>query len=247
VSGWRLASAVVVATALMAGVANASLRSYDLVAGSLGTPRLEAFSMAPSHPQGWRVTKADDYTWARRFFGEESTWVRWSYTWDGNSADPLRSKSPVISDVIQTGDLGSFSTYGIEACYRFHGFTLKYVRAVDLGGGVVGTVLSYFNSKVKSDWTTVYWHWPVRTPKGTRYERVTLMLVNSADTQLEAPLPSPSVARAIGLRLQNALGQKEINSPDQRLARTRAFVVAFAADVIRNQKRVASGDGATAS
>lgn len=236
VPGWRLACGTTIVMALSAGVANASLRSYDLVASTLGTPRLAAFVTAPSHPLGWRVSKSDEYTWARRFFGDDSKWVRWRYDWGGGSSDPLRSPDSVISDVIQTADLGTFSTYGLEACYRFHGFKLRYVRSVDLGGGVVGNVLSYYNTKAKSDWTTVYWHWPVQTADGTRYERVTLMLINSAETELEAPLPSPSVARSIGLRLHNALGQNQEGTQDQRLARIRGFAVAFAADVIRNQQ-----------
>ena len=38
--------------------------------------------------------------------------------------------------------------------------------------------MSYWNSSLHSDWTNVYWYWPVKGRDGTRYERVNLMLTN---------------------------------------------------------------------
>jgi exosortase/archaeosortase family protein len=159
----RLAATVVAVFAVVASIANSSLRSYDLVVSSLGAPRLVPFSEAPARPPGWSAHQTDVYTWAKPFFGEDSTWYRYMYVWDSSTHDQLQSSVPVISDVIQTSDLSSFSTYGIEACYRFHGYKLHSIKTVDLGGGVTGNVLAYYNSKVHSDWTTVYWHWPVKT------------------------------------------------------------------------------------
>lgn len=239
----RLAAAVVAVLALVAAVANSSLRSYDLVVSSLGSPRLAAFSQAPSHPDGWTVHKTDTYTWARPFFGNDSTWYRYEFSWDGRAADSLHSNQPVISDVINTSDVSSFSTYGIEACYRFHGFSLRSIRTVDLGGGVTGNVLAYYNPKTRTDWTTVYWHWPVKTVQGkTRYERMTLMLINTNDATFSAPPPSPGVLRSLGLNVQNALAGKAGSSVDTKLDKTRAFLVEFARSVIVHQQ-VAQGTG----
>jgi len=236
----RLAMAVVGVFALVGYVANSSLKSYDLVVSSLGAPRLVSFSDNPSHPLGWQVARTNVYTWATPFFGEDSTWYRFAYTFVGDPNATLKSNSQVISDVINTSDVSSFSTYGIEACYSFHGYHLYSIKTVDLGGGVTGNVLAYYNTSEKSDWTTVYWHWPVRTPAGkTRYERVTLMLINTADAQFTGPTPQPSTVRSLGLSLQNAISGK--SSPvAAKFAQTEQFLVEFAHAIIE-QQAVASG------
>lgn len=231
----RLAVGVVAVFALVGAVANESLRSYDLVVSSLGAPRLAPFSDHPAQPVGWSAHKTDVYTWAKPFFGEDSTWYRFEYVWDSNTHDELQSSSPVISDVIQTSDLSSFSTYGIEACYRFHGYQLHSIQTVDLGGGVTGNVLSYYNSKVHSDWTTVYWHWPVKSADGkTRYERVTLMLIDTAGATFHGPSLSSSTARSLGLSVTNAISGKR-SKADSQLSTTRSFLIAFAQRIISHQ------------
>jgi exosortase len=235
-----LAAAVVALFALVGYVANSSLRSYDLVVSSLGAPRLVSFSDNPSAPVGWQVQRTNVYTWATPYFGEDSTWYRFGYSYTGDPRATLQSDGQVISDVINTSDVSTFSTYGIEACYSFHGYHLYSIRTVDLGGGVTGNVLAYYNTPDRSDWTTVYWHWPVRTANGkTRYERVTLMLLNTQNTRFSVPPPQPSTIRSLGLSLQNVITGK--SSPvAARFAETEEFLVAFAHALIQ-QQAVASG------
>jgi len=140
----------------------------------------------------------------------------------------------VIADVINTSDLTSFSTYGIEACYRFHGFKLYAIQTVYLGNGVTGNALSYYNSLAKSDWTTVYWHWPVHGANGkTRFERVTLMMINSGTVTVKSGSSSPDLTRSLGLGVQNALNG--VPTTDAKLAHTRSFLVSFAQSVIARQ------------
>lgn len=243
----RLATGVLVVLTLAAALANSSLRSYDLVLSSLGAPRLSAFSEVPSHPADWTVAKIDAYTWARPYFGNDSTWYRYAFNWGGDPSDALRSNQTVISDVINTSDVTSFSTFGIEACYRFHGYQLHSIRTVDMGGGITGNVLAYFNPKTRSDWTTAYWHWPVRTAQGrTRYERVTLMLINTEGADVKAPPPGPAVLRQLGLGVQNALagGSPKV---DARLDRTRTFLTEFARSIIARQQVATSAPGSFAA
>jgi len=231
----RVALAVVAAVAIVGYLANSTLRQYDLVLSDLGAPRLVSFSDSPNHPPGWTVSRTATYTWAKPFFGEDSTWYRYQFSWGGSGTSALQSSEPVISDVINTSDVTSFSTYGIEACYQFHGYKLYSIRTVDLGGGVTGNVLAYYNSSTRSDWTTLYWHWPVRTPSGgTRYERVTLMLVNANNARFSAPPPSVSTLRALGLSAQNALGGKG-DRLNASFDRTRTFLIEFAHAVITGQ------------
>ena len=237
----RGAAVILVALAGLGYFANSTLRQFDLVVTDLGAPRLTSFSDSPSHPLDWNVVRTDTYTWAKPFFGDDSTWYRYQFSWNGNVAAPLKSNEAVISDVINTSDLNSFSTYGIEACYQFHGYKLYSIRTVDLGGGVTGNVLAYYNTGTKSDWTTLYWHWPVKTPDGkTRYERVTLMLINTNDAYFTAPPASSSVLRSLGLGVENALVGKS-SSVDSRFDKTRTFLIEFAHEVIANKAAVSSG------
>ena len=238
----KMAIAVVAAFAALSYLANSTLRSYDLVVSSLGAPRLVSFTQSPSSPVGWSVTRTNAYTWATPFFGEDSTWYRYGYTYAGDPAATLKSNGEVISDVINTSDVTTFSTYGIEACYRFHGYKLHSIRTVDLGGGVTGNVLAYYNTATKSDWTTLYWHWPVKTASGkTRYERITLMLVNTQNASFSGPALGSSTVRSLGLRIENAIIHQK-NSVDAKFAQTEAFLVQFAHAVIEGQA-VSSGVG----
>jgi exosortase/archaeosortase family protein len=229
----RLAVSIVVAIGLLSGVANASLRSFDLVADSLGAPRLAAFLTHPGHPEDWRVSAVAQYDWAKPFFGENSKWYRYQFTWDGSAQSKFQTTTSVLADVISTDDLSVFNTYGIEACYNFHGYSLKSVNAVDLGG-VVAHVLTYHNSAIHSDWTNVYWVWPVNTKDGTRYERINLMMIDSAKVKSRAPVPSASVARSLGIQLEAAITGDDGGGP--QLVKTRAFLASFALDLVKHQK-----------
>jgi len=234
----RFAVALVVAMGLLSGIANASLKSFDLVSDSLGAPRLVSFLGHPNHPDGWLVRKIAQFDWAKPFFGDSSTWYRYQFTYDSQSVSPFHTTASVIADVIDTDDLSSFSTYGIEACYNFHGYDLKSTNTVDLGG-VVAHVLTYHNTAIHSDWTNVYWHWPVETPEGTRYERVNLMIINSAKVDFTAPVPSASVARSLGIKIEDALTGGSSGGSGS-LDKTKAFLAAFAADLVKHQAPVSS-------
>jgi exosortase len=228
----RLAVAVVVGVALFSGIINTSLRSFDLVADSVGSPRLAPFLTHPSRPDGWLVYKVAQFDWARQFFGSDSTWWRYDYHWDGKSPSLFHTRSTVVADVISTSDLSSFSSYGIEACYNFHGYSLNAVNTVDLGG-IVAHVVAYKN-EFHNQWINVYWINPVKTPSGTRYERVNLMLINDSHSNTSARVPSPSIARSLGIDIENALTGAS-SSAGPKLTHTRAFLAAFAADLIHHQ------------
>ncbi len=56
---------------------------------------------------------------------------------------------PVVADVINTPDLSSFSAYGVENCYTFHGYALADVAQVSLAGGITGQAMSYTSQTVR--------------------------------------------------------------------------------------------------
>jgi len=233
------AAVAVLTVALLGGVlavTNENLKAYDLVANALGGARLASFSDHPYAPDGWAARQSDRYTWAKPFFGEDSTWIRYTYASQLGAAGALRSSLPITGDVIRTSNLRSFSAYGVEACYRFHGYKLRDVANVSLGGGVTGQALSYANPELKQDWTLVYWIWPVKTADGsTMYERVTLYIQGSGDAKLESGATGPDGVKSL------RGGLSKTDDVDRRLGTTRSFVVSFARSVVVGQKTVEQG------
>lgn len=235
----RGAFAVMTVVTIIFALVNSELSRFELVAADLGGPRLASFGTTPAQVPGWTERYANSYTFARRFFGDTSTWIRYSYAPRplGASGGTERSTStPVTADVITTRDLWTFNTYGLEACYQFHGYKIRNLAKVDLGGGITGTTISYYNPEIRSDWTTVYWVWPVKTAKGTEYDRVVLAVLDSARAQVRSPVAGPSVARSLELGLNNALGASTLTrGVDAQLTRVRQFLVAFSRSIVQSQ------------
>lgn len=225
------AIAIVAAVGIVVGVTNSALSSYDLVASATGEPKLASYLAYPASPTGWSASFLTEYTWAKPYFGENSQWYRYTYLRTLGASD-VRSSLPVTADVVNTNNLFSFSAYGVESCYRFHGFTLRNVGLVSLGGGITGQALSY-SSKKGGDWSVLYWVWPIKSGGSTRYERVILYMLNTANATLSAP----------GLTgLRNVHGS--LNPTDEtqrRLIAVRAFLVAFGREIVKAQASVVPG------
>lgn len=226
---------VVVLAALVLGINNGGLRSYDLVANAAGSPKLASFLLYPSSPAGWpRAEFSEEFDFAKPFFGESSEWYRWSYLASSIGGSDLYTNAPVVADIVNTNDLESFSAYGVEACYRFHGYTLKDLAQVSLGGGITGQTLSFSSTSQHFDWSIVYWILPVVWGNSTHYERVILYLQNTAQATVRAPGPVGGIQSLEGrLTAQNAY--------DQRLIDNRAFLVDFAREIIHAQASVEPG------
>jgi exosortase/archaeosortase family protein len=225
------AVAIVVILGLILGATNSHLRSYDLVANTTGEPRLSSYLSYPASPVGWTPAFTAEYGWAKPYFGESSKWYRYTYT-PGLGPSDLHSSLPVFADVVNTNNLSSFSAYGVEACYRFHGYSLRNVAQVNLGGGITGQTLSY-STKDHMDWSIVYWIWPVLNGQTTRYERVILYLLNTGDGSVSSP-------GVTGIR--NLRGSLSVHDETQRrLIAVRSFLVNFARDTIRSQAKVTPG------
>jgi exosortase/archaeosortase family protein len=235
----RGAFAVMTVVTVAFGLVNSELARFELVAGDLGAPRLASFGSKPAQVPGWTERYANSYTFARRFFGDSSTWIRYSYAprrLGANGATELSTSTPVTADVITTRDLWAFNTYGLEACYQFHGYKIRNLAKVDLGGGITGTTISYYNPEIRSDWTTVYWVWPVKTARGTEYDRVVLAVLDSTKAQLRSPVAGPSVARSLELGLDNSLGGSTLaRGVDVQLSRVRQFLLAFSRSIVQSQ------------
>ena len=162
---------LVTVAAVVLGISNLGLKTYNLVADASGEPKLAAYVTAAAAPQGWRTHRIAQYDWAKPLFGDTSIWDRYVLT--ATKGGDLHASVPVVADVILTPDLESFSAYGVEACYQFHGYSLRDVAQVDVGGGITGQAMSY-SSQIYGSWSIVYWIIPVKVGAATSYERVVL-------------------------------------------------------------------------
>jgi exosortase/archaeosortase family protein len=223
---------VVVLAALMLGVQDGNLKQYDMVANAAGEPKLASYSLNPAAPDGWKASFYTSYTWAQPYFGGNSTWYRFTYNPTG-APTALHSSLPVTADVINSTQLNSFSAYGVQACYQFHGYKLRDAAQVSLGGGIRGQALSW-SSGNHGDWSMLYWIWPVKSSGATHYERVILYLQDIDRTIVKVPGPVTGIKS-----LQGALRVSDPN--DVRLINERAFLVEFAREVVRKQAAVTPG------
>jgi hypothetical protein len=223
---------LLLATGLFMGVANAGMKQYELVAGDLGAARLASFTTAPAVVPGYASANVASYPWSRRFFGEDSTWMRYSYY-----STTGATSSAITADVVSTTALGRFSDYGIEACYKFHGYSVSGQRSFDLGGGVTGNVLTYENPKQHMQWNVVYWIWPVKSDKGNRYERVVLLMPGKASVSgaLNGPQPRTDPVRSLGLQTYNAASGRGKDTAVPSLDRGRDFLVEFARTLVHTR------------
>ncbi|HEX7592457.1 MAG TPA: hypothetical protein VF375_10945, partial [Candidatus Limnocylindrales bacterium] len=83
--------------------------------------------------------------------------------------------STVYLDVIRTDDSGSLASYGVEACYNFHGFTQVSSFSEDVGAAVDAKVASYRSPDSATAWSILWWEWPYNAGGQTRYERLVLL------------------------------------------------------------------------
>ncbi|HEX7444140.1 MAG TPA: exosortase/archaeosortase family protein, partial [Acidimicrobiales bacterium] len=221
-----LALVVAFTAALILGFSNLGLRDYNLVATASGEPKLPAFIEQPVVPAGWQLRLSTTYDWAKPLFGDTSVWDRFTMT--AAPGGNLHADIPVVADVINSPDLASFSAYGIENCYQFHGYSLADVAQVGLPGGITGQAMSYTSAEFGS-WSILYWIVPVRMGTSTNFERVVLYVQNSGAGALVPGLTSPQ-------GIKNLSGSLD---PTTRggvaLVNNRTFLVAYARALIDAQ------------
>jgi exosortase/archaeosortase family protein len=220
-----LAVVIVLVFAILVGFSDAGLRSYNLVANVAGEGKLASYITVPVSPAGWTSRFETTYNWAQPLFGDTSVWNRYQLT-PGSGGD-LPAHTTVIADVIDSPDLESFSAYGVEQCYQFHGYALANLAQVNLGGGINGQTLSYTSQQYGS-WSIVYWILPVIRGTSTVYERVVLYVQN------ERGLIGSTTEKGSGVK--TLVGAQDSSNPQQAvLLQNRDFLVAYARELIRAQ------------
>ncbi len=224
------AMAALAVTALVGGFFNHGLSAYDPIASSVGAPRIASFSKVATQPEGFFAEPVASIETGKRFFGEDSSWIRYSYA--GFGLPGLRSDVPVLADVITTSNLQSFSDFGLEACYRFHGYSMTGADQVDLGNGVRGTVLSWQDPNTELKWTSLYWIWAVRQGSEVRYERVVLLLNDADGARVEAPPAGDDAASRFAIDADQMVRGGAGTGLSERQADLHNFLVVFGRNVI---------------
>jgi exosortase/archaeosortase family protein len=223
-----MVGSLLVILAAILNVNNSSLSAYNLVAGAVGEPRLSSYLADPASPAGWTPIFTNEYQQTKPLFGESSRWFRYTY-FDRGGGD-LYSTLPVTADVINAAGARAFGAYGVEACYNFHGFTLRDIADVSLGDGITGQAMS-FSTQSNGDWSIVYWIWPVKTGTQSRYERIVLYLLN---TEFGTVIPRSGETGISGVR--HGLSSQSVT--DNRLLVNRAFLVGFAREIVQGQVHI---------
>ena len=78
-------------------------------------------------PRGLSATATDSIAWAEQYFGNHATWTTFLLVGgDGN---------PMAADVIATDDASRLDTYGLTACFGFHGWRMSVDELINLPAG----------------------------------------------------------------------------------------------------------------
>ena len=221
-----LAVTLVLLFAILVGISNVGLQTYNLVADVSGSPKVISFINAPVTPVGWTSRYEATFGWAAPLFGENSVWNR--YELYPSVGGDLHARTDVVADVIDTPDLESFAAFGVEQCYQFHGYSLSNVTQVSLTGGITGQALSYTSQQYGS-WSIVYWILPVKRDGSTVYERVVLYVQNLHGVVAEVSSGGPTGVREAGLNGPSNTSQQVV------LLQNQSFLVAYAREMIGDQ------------
>lgn len=220
VSRVRPAMIVAVCVACILAVTNAAYARFDAISAGLGDARLGAFDVNSLNLAGWHSRFLTQFAQAKQYFGESATWDRALY-WPTPEAS-LSSTRSIFVDVLTTDDPGSLAAYGVEACYRFHGYTIKSITTADVGAGVTAQIIDWVNPKVKADWSALWWEWPYTDGGKTRYERVMILMGEGPDAQF------------------TGVTAKDVATQDTRFAESDRFLVTLGRTIVQSQLTTAT-------
>lgn len=216
----RPALVVAIGVAAMLAVTNAAYARYDAISSGLADARLKSFDVRSMHLAGWSSRYIAAFPMATQYFGSSATWDRALYKSSAQSA--ATSTRPIYVDVLTTDDPSTFAAYGVEACYRFHGYDIVSITNADIGAGGSAQVIDYFNSKVGATWSTLWWEWPYSDGLKTRYERVVLLLGEGPKAQF------------------TGITAGDVGTQDPRFVDTDRFLMTMARTIVRGQLETAS-------
>jgi exosortase/archaeosortase family protein len=178
------------ATTAVFGFSNHDLARFDPFLGVNSAAAYSSMASAAVRVPGMSGYRSQQIDWAKPYFGQSSTWDRYAYA-------PADGGHLTFLDVVETDDLRAFTRYGVEACYRFHGYQIVHVGRVDVGGPAAAQAVDYVVSGGKS-WAVVSWVVPVHSGTSMRFQRaVAMRQFDSADDRGRVDADLASFARAV--------------------------------------------------
>ena len=158
----RRTVALATVVSLAVGIPSAAATSrFDFYAGRSRTVTGSAQAAVGLLPG---IRRLGPIGWAPAFFGVHATWTRWL------AFDPAHAETlPTAIDVVHSADAARFDTYGLAACYGFHGYRLTTQTTTALPGGRVGESIVYHDRSTGAYVTVLAWRQRLATGG---YERV---------------------------------------------------------------------------
>jgi hypothetical protein len=148
-------------------------------------------------PPGWRMVGSEPLDGWQPLFGPAS--ISKLLVLQGPE------KPLVFVQAVLSRDLGDFTTYGVEQCYLFHGYTLQTVQHISLGNGVTAALVD-FQVASGSRAVSLYWIQPVQTPSGLYHERIVVGTdVEAFQAMSSLHIPRAGVASPIVAKLGDSL------------------------------------------
>jgi exosortase/archaeosortase family protein len=214
--------------------ADAGLADYrPVISSSTELTRMSDFARVQPQPAGWKMRYVSSQGWAPLYFGGGALWIRYQYSGPHGLA--------AFADVVDTPDRGALATYGVENCYLYHQWQIEYLQRLDLGHGVSGVLLDYYNPDLHASWSTVYWEWPVLRDSSLVYERVVL-IVTPRDIQAPQPhVTSTNFIRQSVFNLYAAVSGYIEGPQTARFQQTNRLLEGLAVHVVDSMARSASG------
>jgi exosortase len=184
--------ALLLAAALIFGLANGQLRALARGVSNDGRPAVAPYFTAPVAAPGWSVRRLERVRFATPYYGRHSRWVRYRLR-------PLPGYPRPFTawvDAVTSPDLGALNAYTLAHCYAFHSFRVDLARRVDLGDGVIGQAFVYTTKDAR--WHAVSWQWPVlRTDGRVEHERIVLLASAPIRGTVDTPGGSGGVLSAV--------------------------------------------------
>jgi len=165
---------VLAATAFLALIDH-GLEPFAAFGNAFGTPTVQPFNGTASVPRGWRVATLEHYPWAAYYFGNNVDWTHYRVV-------PTYSHASVYADVVITPSKSSLDIQSVLTSSLFRSRYIRTWQRIDLGSGVYGLVLNYYDPRANARWGGVAWTWPVVVHGDTYYERVLLTSAKVART-----------------------------------------------------------------
>lgn len=201
--------AVLAPVVLVLALANGQLAAAGRTFDNHGLPKVKPFAANPVAGWRWRAERVAKFPWARQYFGDDATWVRYRID---RSAAPSSRRFTVWADSIVTSDLGALRAFPVRECYDFHRYGVSLARRVEIGG-VVGQLLAFSDGKGLL-WHALTWEWPVRRGAGkVEHERMTLLASSVAHPLRPEPTRESASLRTAVLSALNLFEPDQDSNP----------------------------------